>query len=139
MTEKTYHAEVAKTIMSQMKALDTMALWAWGAKDWVAIPAGEHKKATVEAGVYKPFVGGLHFRVNGLSFKGHIIITLNGSDLYDIVAITNYEMSARGSQKPKFAICDVYAEDLIYMLDGFIENKRTPHDYEMLDIQRRGA
>jgi hypothetical protein len=139
MTEETYHAEVAKTIMSQMKALDISAVFAWGSRNWVAVPAGEHKQATVEAGVHKPFVGGLHFRVSGLSFKGHIVITLNGSDLYDIVAISNYEMSARGNGKPKFAISDVYAEDLVYMLDGFIEKNVTPQDYEMLDTQRRSA
>ena len=70
------HVEIAKTIQSQIVTIDNMALFAWGAKKFTALPETNTT------------LGGLQFVVNGLAFKGIIVISLNGSDLYEIEAKT---------------------------------------------------
>ena len=60
--------EVAKTILSQIKALDSRAMWAWGAKDLIAMPEG------------------LKFKTSGMCrWKGHVYVKYNRStDLYNV-------------------------------------------------------
>lgn len=59
---------IAKTILSQIKAIDSMALWAWGSKELVAMNDG------------------LKFKTSGMvKWKGYVHVKYNyGTDLYDI-------------------------------------------------------
>ena len=90
----------AHTIISQIRALDKMALAAWGAKDLVA------------------FLNGLQFRTSGSvrKHKGFIKITLNASDLYDIEAFT----IRTGEIKVKRQLTDIYVDELVNWLDNII-------------------
>lgn len=58
--------QIANTIWEQMRAIDMN----------LCMCMGVHKLTIIE--------NGLQFNVNGLSFKGIVQITLNGSDLYDV-------------------------------------------------------
>ena len=124
------HVRIAETIRSQLKEIDWAALMAWGAKDFSALPE-------VQGGI-NPHLGGLHFKVNGLTFKGHIHITLNGSDLYQIEGLTirkkrngeHYEVR----RNRIFFVKDVYAEDLVNVLDSFIELGAKQEDFETPNI-----
>lgn len=64
--------EIAETILGQIKYLDKMALMAWGAKNFVALPKS------------KEFQGGLRFKVNGLKHRGWVTIELTYLDEYTI-------------------------------------------------------
>lgn len=118
----TEHMEIAKTIRTQLMTLDKFATWAWGCKDWSGLSA--------TAGS----LGGLHFRVNGKTFKGHVHITLNASDLYDIEAKTpsriNRKTMEQTGLKTKVTIKDVFVTDLIAMLDSFIEEGAQQEDFD---------
>jgi hypothetical protein len=58
---------------------------------------------------------GLEFRVNGLSYKGLVHITLNAADLYDVSLVKSGKM-----------IKDVFCEDLMPVLELEIENRQHP-------------
>ncbi|MGC6434280.1 MAG: hypothetical protein ACON4M_08810 [Crocinitomicaceae bacterium] len=64
--------EIAKIILGQIKFLDRMALMAWGAKNFVALPKSKDSQ------------GGLRFKVNGLKFRGWVTIELTYLDEYTI-------------------------------------------------------
>lgn len=100
MYDTIHTMNTAQIILSQIKTLDPRALFAWGAKDLVAFPDG------------------LQFKSSGMvsKHKGHVKITLNGSDLYDIQAFT----IRAGVVRIKTTVNDVYAEDLISILDDII-------------------
>lgn len=61
--------EIATTIMGQIKALDPRAIWAWGAKDMVAMRDG------------------LKFKTSGMvRWKGYVYVKYDeGQDLYNVV------------------------------------------------------
>lgn len=117
------YMKIAKTIRTQLMTLDRFATWAWGCKDWSALPADTGS------------IGGLHFRVNGKTFKGHVHITLNASDLYDIQAITpsriNRKTMEQTGLKTKITIQDVFVGDLINTLDSFIEEGAQQEDFDI--------
>jgi hypothetical protein len=90
---------IAQTILSQIKALDPMALFAWGAKDLINME------------------NGLKFKTTGITpYKGYVYIKLNGKDLYDIqfFKVRNLEV------KTDKVVEDVYAEDLVRVIDGVV-------------------
>ena len=117
------HKEIAQIIRQQLIGMNMMATWAWGCKDWSALPADTGS------------LGGLHFRVNGKTFKGHVHITLNASDLYDIQAITpsriNRKTMEQTGLKTKITIQDVFVSDLINTLDSFIEEGAQQEDFDI--------
>lgn len=130
----TEHMQIAETIRSQISTIDKMALWAWGAKDYSAVPAGDHEIAAWKYGLHFPHAGGLHFRVNGATFKGHVYVTLNGSDMYDVKAVTPIRINRKtfnqtGGQL-KIVIKDVFCTDLVDMLDSFIEHGAQQDDFD---------
>ena len=116
------HVEIAKTIQSQIVPIDNMALFAWGAKKFTALTETNTT------------LGGLQFVVNGLAFKGIIVISLNGSDLYEIEAKTKSRINRRTMEqtglKRKFFAEDIYAEDLVNVLDSIIEIGAKQEDFE---------
>ena len=97
--------EIAQTIMSQIKYVDPYAFWAWGSKDYTALPQGENQR------------GGLRFRVNGAKFKGLVKVVLTGADLYDVYLIRNY----KGQEIVKDSIKEIFCEDLMATIDQKIE------------------
>jgi hypothetical protein len=89
----------AQIILSQIKALDPMALFAWGAKNLVNMGDG------------------LKFKTTGMTpYKGYVYIKLNGKDLYDVqfFKLRNLEV------KTNKIVEDVYAEDLVQVIDGYV-------------------
>jgi hypothetical protein len=91
---------VAQTILSQIKAIDGRALWAWGAKELVNTGKG------------------LQFRTGGMAkHKGLVHIKLNANDLYDIEF---YKIRA-GIIKTVATEADVFAEDLVRMIDAVVQ------------------
>lgn len=129
------HKEIAETIRQQLIGMDRMATWAWGCKDWSAVPSAQHEPAARGKLGFNKHLGGLHFRVNGKTFKGHVYITLNGSDLYDIKAVTplrvNRKTFEQSGGKLKVALKDVFVTDLIAMLDSFIEEGAQQEDFDI--------
>jgi hypothetical protein len=91
---------IAQTILSQIKTIDPMATFAWGAKDLVNMGDG------------------LKFKTSGMvKWKGYVYIKYNaGTDLYDIefFRIRNFEI------KTDKGITDVYAEDLVNVIDSVV-------------------
>ena len=115
--------EIAETIMFQIKTLDKWALAAFGAKNFRAMGGDKYRAAAQFKGLCGGYLGGLCFKVNGITFKGDIMITLNGSDLYDIQAYSNKGVL-------KCCLSDVYAEDLVYFLDRLIEKGSTQDELQ---------
>ena len=94
---------IATTILSQIKALDHMALFAWGFKNGVGLDDG------------------LQFDVNGIKFRGKVIIKLNAMDLYDI---TFGRMNRKTLEfDVKHTAEGVYCDQLVEILDHYIEGK----------------
>lgn len=91
---------VAQIILSQIKTLDPRALWAWGAKDLVNMG------------------NGLKFKTSGMTpWKGHVYVKYNeGTDLYEI----QFYRLRKAEIKMDKVVEDVYAEDLVEVIDGFV-------------------
>lgn len=91
---------IAKTILSQIKTIDPMATFAWGAKEFINMGDG------------------LKFKTSGMvKWKGYVYIRYNkGTDLYDIdfFRIRNVEI------KTDKIIRDVFAEDLVNVIDSVV-------------------
>ncbi len=99
MIEIGFNGQVAKTILSQIKASDKMAMFAWGAKNLIDIEDG------------------LMFNSSGMvKNKGYITIKLNGNDLYDVtfgkVLKFEYEELVR--------VEDVFVENLVETVDKMV-------------------
>jgi hypothetical protein len=105
---------IATIIRNQIKAINSMALMSWGAKDFVSFT-----NLVQEVPVSGP---GLQFEVHGPKLKGKIIIGLNGNDLYDIAGITvNTRSGANfGKITVKGAKRDVPAENLVQAIDDIV-------------------
>jgi len=90
----------AKIILSQIKALDPMAMFAWGAKDLVNMGDG------------------LKFKTSGMTpYKGQVYIKYNeGRDLYEI----QFFRIRKAELKMDKIVEDVYAEDMVGIIDNFV-------------------
>jgi len=97
--------EIAKTIISQIQYADRSALMAWGAKKFVVQ------------------TNGVMFQVNGLKFKGHVIVTLTPADTYTVeLGKMNLRRNAKNPGWNTVAkIEDVYCDNLMEIIDGAIE------------------
>jgi hypothetical protein len=91
---------IAQTILSQIKALDPMALPAWGAKDLINMGDG------------------LKFKTSGMTpYKGQVYIKYKAvPDLYEIQFFRLRNMEVKTDK----VVEDVYAEDLVQVIDGFV-------------------
>lgn len=97
--------DIAKTIFSQIKALDPYAFLAWGAKDLTTLL----DKNDIE--------NGLRFKTSGLCENiGYVNITLNPRDYYDVTfgRIRKSEWKELNRQN------DVFAFDLIATIDEMV-------------------
>lgn len=90
----------AQTILSQIKAIDPMAMFAWGAKDLMNMG------------------NGLKFKTSGMTpWKGYVYIKYNeGKDLYEIDFFRFRKMEPIYDK----TVEDVYAEDLVQIIDNFV-------------------
>ena len=89
---------IAQTILAQIKTIDPRAIWAWGAKDFVATR------------------NGLLFKSSGMvRWKGYVHITLDeGQDLYNIEF---YKM--RGVKRTVAATVEgIFADQLVELIDS---------------------
>lgn len=94
---------IASTIYGQIHALDGMAWYAWGSKNPMALKDG------------------LQFDVNGLVFKGKVIIKLTAMDDY---TITFGRMNRKTFEfDVKETAEGVYCDQLVEILDHYIEGK----------------
>lgn len=100
---------VGQEILNQIRVQDRMALMAWGASEYIALP--ENDKS----------LGGLQFKIRTPKYKRgvRVKITLNGSDLYDIEIIR----VSGANVKVLDTANDVYADMLIEVLDELIDDK----------------
>lgn len=89
--------QIAKTILNQIKALDKMALFAWGAKEFVAMNDG------------------LKFKTSGMvKWKGYVYVHYNeGTDLYDV----EFAQIRKFEWKRRSMVEGVYVEDLVRIID----------------------
>lgn len=91
---------IAKTILSQIKTIDPMATFAWGAKDFVNMGDG------------------LKFKTSGMvKWKGYVYVKYNhDTDLYDIqfYRLRNCEI------KTDKNMIGIYAEDLVNIIDSVV-------------------
>ena len=91
---------IAQTILSQIKTIDPMATFAWGAKDLANMGDG------------------LKFKTTGMvKWKGYVYVKYNqGTDLYDIdfFRIRNFEVKNDKQMR------DVFAEDLVNIIDSVV-------------------
>ena len=90
----------AKTILSQIKQFDPMALFAWGAKD------------LTDTG------NGLQFKTSGMTpYKGFVKINYNaGQDLYEIEFFRIRKLEVKVDK----TVTEVYAEDMVRIIDSFV-------------------
>ncbi len=94
---------IARTIRNQIVTLDRWALGAWGAKNTLALDDG------------------IQFDVNGLKFKGKVIIKLTAMDDY---TITFGRMNRKTFEfDVKHEAAGVYCDQLVEILDHHIEGK----------------
>ena len=88
--------KIANIIRDQIKTIDPMALWAWGAKDLVALEDG------------------FQFKSSGMvNWKGIVSIKLNGKDLYDV----EFGRVRKFEYKSVKKVSDVFAEDLVNVIE----------------------
>lgn len=108
--------EIANTIWSQMKAIDTNLCMCMGVKNLCAVESG------------------LEFKVSGLSFKGIIQIKLNGKDLYDVSFIKPVRKQNKVAKdlgvkmfdtsfETVKSFNDVYVDDLMPLLEENVESR----------------
>ena len=97
---------VGKTILEQIKGMDSRALWAWGSKDFIS--AKESSKN----------LGYLEFKcTNNPNYKSiKIRITLEFNDTYTVMAYTMYKYEP----KIKHIIRDVYFDSLVETIDEIL-------------------
>ena len=100
---KNRNMEIAEIILGQIKYLDKMALLAWGAKSFVALPKS------------KDVQGGLRFKVNGLRFQGWVTIELTYLDEYTISFINEDVEMVKVSH-------GIYCDMLVDVID-YVEGK----------------
>lgn len=89
---------IAKTILSQIKALDFWAMGSWGAKELVAMNDG------------------LKFKTSGMvKWKGYVHVKYNhGTDLYDI----DFFRIRSAQIKMDKAVQGVFVEDLVETINA---------------------
>lgn len=135
---------IAKTILQQIRSIDRMALPAWGIThpkffapwhknnldkvvsmltwlvwssnkdadvlDTIAFSSNDVGRIVAKSR------GGVILKVRGSKLRGYVLVSLSGLDLYDIVGGT----IRNGQWKTKETKRDIYAEDLVSILDGVI-------------------
>lgn len=94
---------ISQTILSQILAIDSRALFAWGAKDLTNMGDG------------------LKFKTSGLTpWKGYVYIKYNhGNDLYDIEFFKSNQIK-NGISGLEASVHSIFAENLVSVIDNYI-------------------
>ena len=72
--------QIAGTIQQQLKAtVGIEVVWSWGQNNLLAIGEDTLKSWSIDNGL-----GGLMFTVQGHHHKGQVLVSLNGTDTYDV-------------------------------------------------------
>jgi len=105
--------EIAQTIQNQLKATVGQAiLWSWGQSALQALNGIQAQKLGIDNSI-----GALKFKVNGHHHKGHVIISLNGLDTYDV-----YICNVRaGKMKIKDSVNGLYFDEFGDWIDTKVE------------------
>jgi hypothetical protein len=82
--------------------------WSWGATAFTVITEKGYKKA-------------LRFKSNGYKHKGHVYISVNGMDLYDVLLTSTMGTIVK-------EIKDLYFDQLVKVIDENIE-KQTNYQF----------
>ena len=96
---------IAKTILTQIKAIDAWALCAWGAKDFVVMEDG------------------LKFKTSGMTpWKGYVYVKYNAvPDLYEVQFFRVRKNRVEGVEIVHDNIVNaVYAHELVGVIDKFV-------------------
>jgi hypothetical protein len=99
---------IGNTIFNQLKCRP-MDLMAWGSSSFKTFD----DKSFTEIS----HLGGLVFTVNGLKFKGQVMIRLAPSDTY----VVEIGKLVKGTWTPKTQKEDIYCEDLHQTIDDLVE------------------
>ena len=90
--------EIAKTIQKQLLAtVGQIVVWSWAQRALQRLSKEDLESLDIKG------EGALKFRVSGHHHKGHVLVVLNGKDLYDVYICT--------IQKGKITIKD-FVKDL---------------------------
>ena len=113
------HVEKIKTLLERdfnyletMKVLNnsTIIFWSWGPDEIKAINGFGYSEGRVADRVVMS--RGLMFKVNGMKFQGHVLITLDWLDVYVVHFITDEGIKT---------VRDVYVDMLIEVIDREVE------------------
>ena len=89
--------EIAQTIQQQLvQTVGQTVVWSWGQTALQAMSAEQAEGLGIENSL-----GALKFKVSGHHHKGHIIVSLNGMDTYDVFIcnVRKNKMSVKASQE----------------------------------------
>lgn len=100
---------VGQEIFNQLKTLGFNDLMCWGATSFKSFNDSQFKDN---------HCGGLLFKVNGLRHKGHVMITLSASDLYNVKIgrLSKGEFVQKGD-----TLTGVYFDQLVETIDNLVE------------------
>ena len=102
-----YCKEIAETIMLQLRMPSIIKYFSWGAHNFgYCCVKNESQDQNVNAA--------LRFKVNGMKFKGYVVVILNFLDYYDVEFV-----STRKNLKHK--VNDVDAFSLQEVIDEYVE------------------
>lgn len=114
--DKEYVLQVAETAKNQLLATTPMnVVLSWGVEEFIAT-------------VFKQMPA-LKFKVNGRLFKGFVVVTLNGSDYYEIYLMSYQEIKCVTDR----AFFDQVGE----IIDRTIESGTNKTEYEQFCRQQR--
>lgn len=104
------HMIVAQGILDQIKMGDKMALIAWGANQYGALP---------ETNTH---LGGIEFKIRTPLYQRgvRVQVLLNGCDLYDIRVLKVSTKEVKEIEK----IEDIYCDQLVEVIDSMIEKDK---------------
>ncbi len=108
MNERT----IANEILRQITTMGGMITWSWGMSAKQIVPVSMLNKWN-----FTNPLGGLKFKVNGHHHKGHVVVSLNSNDTYQ-VSICSIR---KGEIKEKKRFDNVYFDQLVDIIDTAIE------------------
>lgn len=110
--------EVAQTIMHQLRTLGGIKMMSWGAH------AFRHGSTRGEK-YSNPF---LLFRVNGLLYKGQVMIVLMGDDTYTIRLVKKDLTLPTGFAVTK-EVENVFFDEMVDLIDSMVEYSGNKEEY----------
>jgi len=104
---------IAKTIQQQMLMVGMPIIMSWGTTNYQSMSEEKLKSFEITG------MGALKFKVNGMKFKGHVLVVLNFIDTYDVY----FGNIRKDIFKITKIMNDVYCEELGQVIDNYIEKQ----------------